>query len=147
MTYCKKEDLFEACKKSAVESWSKDDGRDDENIINSRIESAIARASDEMNLYLSAKYTLPIVNIPLSLRDICVKLSLYQLLSRKGLNGESADNTIKVNRDTALKQLEMIASGKLNIGELVDREDSSISIPEKSSQVYYQFPKSPFGRS
>jgi len=68
-----------------------------------------------MNLYLSVKYSLPITNIPLSLRDICVKLSLYQLLSRKGLNGDSADNTIKVNRDTALKQLEMIASGKLTI--------------------------------
>jgi len=146
MAYCEREDLFEACKRNAVESWAKDDSCATDSEIEKTINSAIARASDEMNLYLSAKYSLPIQNIPLSLRDICVKLSLYQLLSRKGLNGESADNTIKVNRDTALKQLEMIASGKLNIGELVNKDDPNTSVSSQGSGVLYRFPRSPFER-
>lgn len=134
MLYCHKEDLFEACLQSAIESWAKDDSRETSETFTPRIISAITRASEEMNLYLYKQYSLPLPFIPLSLRDICVKLSLYQLLSRKGFTEESADYSIKVNRDSAIKQLEQIASGKLDIGII-----TSGSSPVTS--VHY-FPKS-----
>ncbi len=119
MLYCHKEDLFEACLQSAIESWAKDDARETSEIFTPRIISAITRATEEMNLYLYKQYSLPLPFIPLSLRDMCVKLSLYQLLSRKGFTEESSDYSIKVNRDSAIKQLEQIASGKLDIGIMV----------------------------
>lgn len=140
--YCKKEDLYEACKKSAVDSWAVNDARSSEEEKEKNITSAIIRASEEMNLYLSKQYPLHLPFIPLSLRDICVKLSLYQLLSRKGLNTDSADNTIKVNRDTALKQLEMIASGKLNLGIVVNEDNEPVN--SQSSLVVYKFGRSRF---
>lgn len=145
MLYCKTEDLYEACKKSAVISWARDsrpmdDGSDTEEETDKVITSAITRASEEMNLYLSKQNSLPLPYIPLSLRDICVKLSLYQLLSRKGLNTDSADNTIKVNRDTALKQLEMIANGKLNLGITVN--DNNEPMNNSSASVVSYFPRS-----
>ncbi|MGL4676460.1 MAG: phage protein Gp36 family protein [Brevinema sp.] len=138
MVYCEIKDLYEACKKSAVRSWAIDDGRATDEEVTKNITSAITRASEEMNLYLSKQYSLPLPFIPLSLRDICVKLSLYQLLSRKGLNTDSADHTIKVNRDTALKQLEMIASGKLAIGSMVNGDK------ESTRSILYQFGRSKF---
>lgn len=140
MLYCKKEDLFEACKKSAVISWSTDNGRSsDSQEIEKNIARDIERSIDDINLYIGKKYTLPLEYIPLSLRDISVKLRLYQLLSRKGLNSELADNTIKSNRDTALKQLEMITSGKLDLGIIVN--DNNDPIKDNSSSVLYKYPR------
>ena len=139
MPYCKTQDLYEACRKTAVDSWAKDDSRATDLETEQIINSAIARASEEMNLYLSKQYSLPLPFIPLSLRDICVKLSLYQLLSRKGLNTDSADNTIKINRDTALKQLEQIASGKLDIGVIVGNDNNPI--PQNSPSILHKFPR------
>ena len=134
MLYCHKEDLFEACLQSAIESWAKDDTRETSETFTPRIISAITRATEEMNLYLYKQYALPLPFIPLSLRDMCVKLSLYQLLSRKGFTEESSDYSIKVNRDSAIKQLEQIASGKLDIGII-----ASGSSPVTSA---HYFPKS-----
>ena len=134
MLYCHKEDLFEACLQSAIESWAKDDARETSETFTPRIISAITRATEEMNLYLYKQYALPLPFIPLSLRDMCVKLSLYQLLSRKGFTEESADYSIKVNRDSAIKQLEQIASGKLDIGIIASGSSSVTSA--------HYFPKS-----
>ncbi len=136
MTYCTKEDLYEACLQIAIEQWATDSPSDTNEMILLRISSAISRASEEMNLYLSKQYSLPIPFIPLSLRDICVKLSLYQLLSRKGFSPESADSSIKMNYDSAIKQLEQIANGRLDIG--IIKNSNSNSSP------FYNFPKSPF---
>jgi len=138
MLYCHKEDLFEACLQSAIESWAKDDSRETSETFTPRIISAITRASEEMNLYLYKQYSLPLPFIPLSLRDMCVKLSLYQLLSRKGFTEESADYSIKVNRDSAIKQLEQIASGKLDIG-IITSGSSPVTLAHyfpKSSLVH-----------
>lgn len=136
MLYCSKEDLFEACLPIAVEQWASDSPQDSSENITARISSAITRASEEINLYLSKQYALPLPFIPLSLRDICVKISLYQLLSRKGYSPESADSSIKTNYDSAIKQLEQIAYGKLDIGVMK-------SSPIPKTQTSFYFPKSP----
>lgn len=136
MLYCQKEDLFDACLQSAVEQWASDSISDTKEQVATRIASAIMRASEEINLYLSKQYVLPLPFIPLSLRDICIKLSLYQLLSRKGFVPESADSSIKVNYDTAIKQLEQIANGKLEIG--ISRSQANTT---KSTEFF--FPRSP----
>ncbi len=94
-----------------------------------------------MNLYLSSRYSLPLPFIPISLRDICVKLSLYQLLSRKGYAKDSADSIIKTNYDAAIKQLELIAKGTLDVGIIVNNDNEPVS---SSSGAVYKFPKSRF---
>lgn len=134
MVYCTKEDLFEACLQSAIEQWATDHSSETQDKIYTRIHSAITRASEEMNLYISKQYKLPLPFTPLSLRDICVKLSLYQLLSRKGFTTESADMSIKINYDSAIKQLEQLASGRLDIG-IVNNSSTN------NTSAY--FPKSP----
>ena len=137
--YCSIEDLYDACQKNAVDSWAKDDSRSADSEIETVIKSAIARSSEEMNLYLAKQYHLPLPYVPLPIKDIAVKLALYQLLSRKGMDAESRDKTIKANRDSAIRQLEMIASGKLVITILSDEGDA---LP--NSRVAHSFPNSPF---
>lgn len=135
MTYCCQEDLFEACLQSAVESWATDHPSDTPERVQKRITSAIQRASEEINLYLSQQFTLPLPFVPLSIRNICIKLSLYQLLSRKGVTEESSDHTIKVNYDTAITQLKQIAHGKLEIevASAVSHSTHTVSAFPKSS--------------
>lgn len=139
MKYCEKKDLFEACKSSAIISWAKDDPKDDEETINQRIEGAISRASDEISLFIGKICSLPLKQVPSVLKDICIKLSLYQLLSRKGLAETSADNLIKSNRNSALRKLELISTGKLNIVDELKDESPSQTILNK-------FPISPYKR-
>ena len=139
MKYCTIEDLYEACKASAINAWAKDDPKDSEEIINQRIHSAITRASDEISLFIGKVCSLPLSEVPSILRDICVKLSLYQLLSRKGLAEGSADNVIKTNRNSALRKLELIAAGKLHF--LTPPKE------EKTHGVLSHFPISPYKRS
>ncbi|MGL4388793.1 MAG: phage protein Gp36 family protein [Brevinema sp.] len=139
MKYCEKHHLFEACKSSAIISWAKDEPKDDETVINNRIESAISRASDEVSLFIGKVCSLPFAEVPAVLRDIAVKLSLYQLLSRKGFAETSADNIILTNRNSALKKLDLIASGKLNI--LNKQEDS-----DAKKHILSAFPPSPYHR-
>ncbi|MGL4560819.1 MAG: phage protein Gp36 family protein [Brevinema sp.] len=138
MKYCIKDDLFEACKASAILSWAKDDPKDTDDIINQRIESAISRASDEVSLFIGKVCTLPLKEIPSVLTDICVKLSLYQLLSRKGLAETSADNVIRANRNSALRKLDLISTGKLNI--LNEQKNTT------AKQIESFFPVSPYKR-
>ena len=69
-------------------------------------------ASEEMNLYLYKQYSLPLPYTPLMLRDICAKLSCYLLRTRY----EDIPEIVKQNRNNAIKELELIALGKLDIG-------------------------------
>ncbi len=135
MLYCTKEDLYEACLSNAVNEWASDSPDDSKSQVNAKIKAAISRASEEINLYISKHYTLPIAFVPVSLRDICVKLSLYQLMSRKGFDPSSADSSIKLNYDSAVKQLEQIAYGRLDIGIKKDSAQKSV--------VFYRFAGSP----
>ncbi|SFB75404.1 Protein of unknown function [Brevinema andersonii] len=128
--YCSIEDIFNACQGTAVLSWAKDDSRESNETALSRINLAINRAEEEINLYIGKVYMLPLKQIPSSLTDICVRLTLYSLLSRKGLTENSSDTTIKHNRDSALKSLEMIANGKLDLG---------IKMPKEEHQICYSF--------
>lgn len=136
MLYCSAEDLYEACKAGAIEGWARDLSTESPDIVAGRILAAIMRATDEMNLYLVKTGNLPLPMVPRSLRDICVKLSLYGLMSRKGLTEGSSDNTVKTNRDTALKQLEMIAAGKLDLGLSID----NTPMPSVENKVMTAFP-------
>ncbi|MGL4367651.1 MAG: phage protein Gp36 family protein [Brevinemataceae bacterium] len=137
MNFCIKEDLFEACTFKAVIAWAKDTPNDSDEIIDQRIQSAINRAANEINLFIGRVFRLPLESVPPYLKDIAVKLSLYQLLSRRGIPESSADNVIRENRDYALKQLEMIAEGKLIANENAKPEYHYIAS---------KFPPSPYLR-
>ena len=76
------------------------------------VEKYIEMASEEMNLYLYKQYALPLPYIPLTLRDVCAKLSCYCLYMRY----ENITEIVKQNRNNAIRVLELIALGKLDIG-------------------------------
>lgn len=135
MKYCSQHDLFEACQTHAIHSWAKDNPQDTPELITQRIDSAIQRASDEVSLFIGKICSLPLDTIPPVLRDICVKLALYQLLSRHGLAEGSQDSVIRTNRNSALRKLDLIAHGKLLIFDTHSSQTKSILT---------SFPSSPY---
>lgn len=143
--YCKIKDLYNSCQERIVQSWCVDNAQTDtEQIVEERLSFGIQKASDTMNLYLTKVLSFPINPIPSQLVNICVAISLYYLLSRKGyVKGSTANDVIADNYKDAMKQLEQIAVGKLDVilgdssGDGTEGGTSS-----SSSSVASYFPKS-----
>ncbi|MGL4388209.1 MAG: phage protein Gp36 family protein [Brevinema sp.] len=114
--YCQIEDLYKSCRVDVVRKWCVDNAQTDtDEVIAERMLFGIQKATDTMNLYLTKVTSFPLKPMPTILVNICVTISLYYLLSRKGFVDNTANEVIYQNYKDSLRQLEMIASGKLEI--------------------------------
>lgn len=75
-------------------------------------DSALQRASDMMDAYLAARYALPLLAIPQPLVDVCCDIARYKLCGAQVTETEA----VRVRYKDALKTLELIRDGKLDIG-------------------------------
>ncbi|MGL5722148.1 MAG: phage protein Gp36 family protein [Brevinema sp.] len=139
--YCTMKDITDAVRFDAITSWAKDDSRENDALALSRIEQAIARATDEINLYIGKVTRLPLQTVPTSLRDCCVKMAIYKVASRKGVLKEGADLTLRQNYEDALHLLDRIASGKVGLGLTSDQQ----SISSAKEDIASFFPPSRMG--
>lgn len=73
---------------------------------------ALQRASNTIDAYLSARYPLPLTVVPDQLVDICCDIARYKL---SGAEVTEVD-TVRTRYKDALKTLELIRDGKINIG-------------------------------
>ncbi|MGL4561948.1 MAG: phage protein Gp36 family protein [Brevinema sp.] len=114
--YCQIEDLYKSCRKDVLRKWCVDNAQTDtDEVIDERLLFGIQKATDTMNLYLTKVASFPLKPTPTILVNICVTISLYYLLSRKGFVDNTANEVIYQNYKDSLRQLEMIAIGKLEI--------------------------------
>ncbi|MGL5253793.1 MAG: phage protein Gp36 family protein [Brevinema sp.] len=120
--YCTIQDITDAIRFDVLSSWAKDDSRENEALVLSRIHQAIARATDEINIYIAKVTRLPLKSIPASLRDCCVKMAIYKVASRKGIIKDGADASLRQNYEDALHMLDRIASGKAGLGLNLDHQ-------------------------
>ena len=120
--YCTMKDIVDAVRFDAITAWAKDDSRENDALAISRIEQAIARATDEINLYIGKVTRLPLATVPASLKDCCVKMAIYKVASRKGVLKEGADATLRQNYEDALHMLDRIASGRAGLGLSLDKQ-------------------------
>lgn len=137
MLYCNTQDIAAACRLETVLAWAKDDSRELDNLAYARIEQAIVRATDEINLYIGKVVSLPLDVVPSTLKDMCVNIALYKVISRKGLQKDSADQIIRMNYEDAVKQLKMVAEGVVSLGLGEDQ----IRIPSNTDGLAAEFPK------
>jgi phage gp36-like protein len=79
----------------------------DETIVNRAIDDAGA----EINLYLAGRHALPLTSVPVMLTRIACDLAWRNLHTQV-----PDDHPAEKARQTRLKQLDGIASGKLNLG-------------------------------
>lgn len=76
------------------------------------VESALQRASDTMDAYLAARYALPLASIPRQLVDVCCDIARYKLCGAEVTETEA----VRLRYKDALKTLELIRDGKLDVG-------------------------------
>ncbi len=81
-------------------------------IINDEIvQRAIADATGEIDMHLQTRYTLPLPSVPLTLKRIACVLAYLALHTNI-----QEDHPARIAAKDSRKQLEGLASGKLNLG-------------------------------
>lgn len=75
-------------------------------------DSALQRASDTMDAYLAARYVLPLAVVPHQLVDVCCDIARYKLCGAEVTETEA----VRLRYKDALKTLELIRDGKIDIG-------------------------------
>lgn len=115
--YCTREDLTGQVSERILLSLV-----DDENAgemtpeAERRVEQAIADASSRIDGYLQARYPVPLQPVPQLIRSLCVDIAIYNLFARRGFDEESADKAVVTRYRDAIRLLEHIAAGKIQIG-------------------------------
>ena len=89
------------------------------------VDSALQRASNTIDAYLAARYPLPLTVVPDQLVDICCDITRYKLCGSEVTETEEIRNRYK----DALKLLEQIRDGKLDIGLSVGGQAPAESTP------------------
>ena len=95
--------------------------------IQVRITAAIADADAMVNTYLRKQYAVPLATTPDTIKRLSVDLAMHQLHGRRGSDFGEPPEAIIENRKQAIKVLEGINKGEIDLG--VD------TLPGKSSSV------------
>ena len=76
------------------------------------VQTAIDGASDLIDGYLRAKFTLPLVAWGKDLRRACAIIAAYDLMSGRGYNpGDPGDDQLRLRYEDVLRWLRDVASG------------------------------------
>ncbi|EGT5658480.1 DUF1320 domain-containing protein [Citrobacter braakii] len=95
-------------------------------VDNDKLAFALTRASNVIDGYLVGRYKTPWPDSPGILIGYCCDIARYQLASDYRLLSEE----IRLRYDDAIKFLEKVASGKINLGR-----DTSGGVIQSSSQM------------
>jgi phage gp36-like protein len=68
-------------------------------------------ASAEIDSYLATRHNLPLVEVPLRIKQLCVDIAIYRL----ALSGEMMTEEIEKRYELALSALRDLATGKANL--------------------------------
>lgn len=81
----------------------------------------ITRASSIIDSYLRGRYSLPLSSTPDEIKDCCVQITLWFALQSLGWDSEKGpDESIKTGYQDAIKWLDKLSSGKVNLAITVD---------------------------
>lgn len=84
------------------------------------LESALANASGFCDTYICGRYSLPLVEIPVGLRDVCIDIALYKIASNGG--GWTEDGRKRF--EDAQKWLRDISKGDANLFSMKTTDDA-----------------------
>lgn len=111
MAYCTKSDILNQVEEEILIALT-DDGElgsvDDDVVVR-----AIADADSTIDAYCQGRYTVPLSSAPAKIRQISVDISIYNLFSRRD---DTAPETRKDRHKEALRFLEKVAEGKIELG-------------------------------
>ncbi|GEC88598.1 MULTISPECIES: gp436 family protein [Brevibacillus] len=96
----------------------------------------IQEASAEVDAFLAMRYTLPLSPVPPILSKLTLDITLYNLFSRRGIDESSADGVIVTRYNNAVRMLEKIAAGSMEI--IPPTSDTGGEAPSSSHSMSYQ---------
>lgn len=95
---------------AALIQLADDDG--DGQVDVDKIADVIASADGVVDSYLAGLYTVPLVPVPVTIRDVSRDLAAWNLYSSRGVSNDLR----KLRRDEALKYLEALQRGTATLG-------------------------------
>ncbi|WP_051967848.1 gp436 family protein [Brevibacillus thermoruber] len=101
----------------------------------------IQEASAEVDAFLAMRYTLPLSPTPPILSKLTLDITLYNLFSRRGIDESSADSVIVTRYNNAIRMLEKIAAGTMEITPPTGDAGGGIPSPSQSSMSYQTSPR------
>jgi phage gp36-like protein len=117
--------------------------RDNDDTIDAPVVSrALDDATDEINVYIAKKYSLPLPSVPGVLKRLCTDIAFYRLSS----NAASYTEEKRERYKDAIKTLEHIASGKASLGLPVQQTPASSAGNVEVIAPERQFSRSKMGR-
>ena len=81
-----------------------------ETVDSTVMDRGLTRATSLINGYLSGRYALPLATVPELLKSLCLDIARYNL----GIYAKEDD--VRMRYDDAVRQLQQIANGTLNLG-------------------------------
>lgn len=101
-------------------------------IVTSVVEKAIADADAEINMYLEGRGLLPLPSVPETLRRIASDITRYYLYQNPAV-----DSPVGVRYKQRVRQLELVAAGKLSLGlnsagEVLEPDESVVFVPGRN---------------
>lgn len=86
------------------------------------VDAALSGASDEIDTYLSNRYSLPLPTVPQPIVDKCVDLAMYRLAG--AVPGQITDDRRARYKD-AIAWLQAVAAGRVDLGIPQDTESKA----------------------
>lgn len=110
MGYCERTDIEARLPEAVLLRFTDldQDGVEDDGVVT----RAIDAASGICDSYLAVRYPTPIATAPNALRSACVALTIWKLAVGRGIDLESADKALDIERKDALSWLRDVGQGK-----------------------------------
>lgn len=102
-------------------------------------EVALADATACIDGYLCARYTVPLVDVPLNIKRICCDITRFYLSS---MSETRSTDEIKERFEMAIKQLEKLSAGDNSLGldpgtgEEIATEDDTILFSNSGNRIF-----------
>jgi len=130
MAYCTQSDILKQLDEEILIQLTDDDGTGE--VDSDVVDRAIADADEEIDAYLSGKYSLPFDTTPNLVRKVSVTLAICNLYARRD---DTIPETRKENCERARKDLNLIAKGmmKLDVPEPSVDTDHGVEVTTSKS--------------
>lgn len=98
-------------------------------IVEERIEAAVAEADALIDAYLASGYVVPLSSTPTLVKSLSVAIARFKLYGRRGA---AVPDVISKTYDGAVRTLEGIAKGTVTLGVTTEPTPSDAADPESS---------------
>lgn len=112
--YCTLDDLKARVPEAVLIGLTDDEGAG--TVHAGRVQEAIDAAGALVDSYAQARYPVPFNPVPRIIKDLAVDIAAYKLFARRGYDEESADRSVVQAYKDAVRFLEMLARGLVQIG-------------------------------